>query len=134
MRQILTRQEIDYINAFEGVTHVPPKNCFLNGEALFIVMPGKGGRAIGKRGTNVSRLAKMLRKKIRIVEFDDDPLEFIANLIAPIKGKIYKSSEQEICIEVKSVEKAYIIGRDRHRLKYIQRIVAHYFPIIIKVV
>jgi N utilization substance protein A len=128
---------IGYINTLENVSKVHVKDCFTNrnGQLIFIVEQGEGGKAIGKHGDNIKRLGKILNKSIKIIEYNIDGVKFLNNIIYPIKSENIYIQDNEICIEVKGTqEKALLIGRNQENLKEIQEIITKYFPykIIVK--
>jgi N utilization substance protein A len=132
MRQF-TKQIIDYINLFENLTKARVKDCFVNSIILFIVEEGEIGKAVGKKGKNVFMVSKLIKKKIRVVEFNNDVEIFIKNLIYPVEGKIYKENNL-ISIELsKSSDKGIILGRERKKLQELQDIINKYFDFEIKV-
>ncbi len=73
------------IGLFESQTGVTVKDCMINGNKItFVVKEGQAGMAIGKNGSNVKNLQDMLKKKVEIIEFNNDPLTFISNLLRPL--------------------------------------------------
>ena len=133
MRQF-TKETIDYINLFESLTKSKIKDCFVNNIILFIVEDGYIGRAVGRKGRNVTMISRLIKKRIKLVEFNKSIEIFVKNLIYPIQGKIYKE-DNLVCIELnKSSDKAIILGRDKKNLQELQNIVNKYFDIKIKVI
>ena len=133
MRQ-LTKETISYINLFESLTKAPVKDCFLNDVILFVIKEGNIAKAVGKKGKNVFMISNLLKKRIKLVEFNNDVEIFIKNMIYPIEGKIYKENNL-VCIELnKSSDKAIILGRDKKNLNELQNIVSNYFDVKIKVI
>ena len=133
MRQF-TKETIDYINLFESLTKSKIKDCFVNNIILFIVEDGYIGRAVGRKGRNVTMISRLIKKRIKLVEFNKSIEIFVKNLIYPIQGKIYKENNL-VCIELnKSSDKAIILGRDKKNLQELQNIVNKYFDIKIKVI
>src|SRR3989344_594211 len=133
MRQF-TKETIDYINLFESLTKSKIKDCFVNNIILFIVEDGYIGRAVGRKGRNVTMISRLIKKRIKLVEFNKSIEIFVKNLIYPIQGKIYKE-DNLVCIELnKSSDKAIILGRDKKNLQEMQNIVSNYFDVKIKVI
>lgn len=123
------------MNAFENLTRVGVKDCFLdkNDNLVFVVGFGKAGMAIGRKGDNIKRLGNMLKKKIKVIEFNDNPIKFVANIIQPLKAEI---TEEDKIIIVKAEtmqDKAKLIGRDRQNLKALQILVSKYFDYEVRV-
>lgn len=133
--KIITTEIIGYINLFENLTRSRVKDCYQGINALiFIVYEGEAGKAIGKRGENIKRLTNLLKKRIKVVEFNDNPVKFISNLISPIKTDIHLEGEKTVVIEGRGIKfKQAVLGPERKNLKEIQDIVSHYFNLEIQV-
>jgi N utilization substance protein A len=125
-----------YISLFESLTGAKVKDCVANDSILFIVHENEMGRAIGKSGSNIKRAENALKKKLRLVEFSNDILQFVQNLIYPFKAKEIKEEEGIITIYADDTKtRGMLIGRDRHNINSITEIVKRYFDITeIKVV
>jgi transcription termination/antitermination protein NusA len=90
--------EIRYIALFESMTGAMVKDCIVddeNGKITFLVKRGDMGLAIGKRGSTVSKVQKTVDKGIEVIEHSDDPVEFIANVIAPAKIRSIRILQRE---------------------------------------
>ena len=133
MRQF-TKETINYINLFESLTKAKVRDCFLNKELTFIVEEGYIGKAIGKKGYNVFKMSRLTKKRIRVIEFNDDIILFIKNLISPVESKIYKENNTIFIQPSNSIDKGIIIGRERKNLKEINKILSNYFNVDVKVV
>lgn len=128
-------ETIGYANTFENLTRVGVKDCFLdkNNNLVFIVDFGKAGMAIGKDGSNIKRLSNMLKKRIRVIEFNSDPVKFAANAIHPLKGEI-RQEDKIIIIKADSMQdKAKLIGRNKQNLNALQELVNKYFDYEVKI-
>ncbi len=129
------QQTIGLITMFEKLTGTSVKNCHKDSSIVFIVKEGDIGKAIGKNGKNVQRLTNIIKKPIRIVEYSEDPVQFVKNLTRNTNSKIYKAESGEIIIEpATSKDKGIIFGRDKKNLKYLQDLVAqhHNTPLTVK--
>jgi len=125
---------IGYINVFESVTKAKVKDCYQNKQLVFIVNEGEMGKAIGKKGSNVKRVNNLLKKSVRVVEFNNKPEGFIKNLIMPVKGKVYKEGEREVIIELGSnSDRASVLGKNKNNLKELKEVVNKYFDVDVKV-
>lgn len=119
-----------YISLFESLTGAKVKDCIVNDDVFFIVHENEMGRAIGRGGSNIKRVEEVLKKKIRLAEFNDDACKFVGNLIYPAKAKEIKEEEGIVtilCDDGKT--KGMIIGRDRHNINATTEIVKRYFKI-----
>ncbi len=121
---------MQYISIFESLTSAKVKDCIVNEQILFIVNENDMGKAIGKHGSNVKRIENMMKKRIRLVEFNNDVKQFVQNLIYPVQAKEIKEENGIVsiyCNDIKS--KGILIGRDRHNIKFINDIVKRHFGI-----
>ncbi len=130
-----TSETIGYINLFENLTRSRVKDCYiLKDEVIFIVHEGEAGKAIGRDGVNIKKASMMLKKKIKVVEFNSNPEKFVENMISPQKGKIYMKDDNTLMIEGKGARfKEAVLGRERQNLKELQEIVSNYFGIKVEV-
>ena len=95
-----------------------------------IVEDGYIGKAIGKHGSNVKRIENILKKKIRIIEFNSSVIRFITNIIYPIKVKEITEDKGIVTITgFDKSSKSTLIGRDKKNLLSITSIVKRFFPV-----
>jgi len=130
----LNQEIIGFINIFENITGASVKDCFLEDEKIiFVVNPGSMGLAIGKGGKNINHMSSLLKKPVNVIEFNQDPVQFLRNLLYPIKPKEIKLVDATLVIVAADVkEKGRIYGRERSNLKRIQDIISKYFPVTLK--
>lgn len=125
-------QLIGYINIFENITKTNVKDCFMNNkdQLVFIVNEGQAGKAIGKGGLNAKRLEELLKKKIKVIEFNEDIIKFTANFLSPIKFDDISIDNKEIQIKAKdSKTKGLLIGRDSKNLLQLEQTIKKFFSI-----
>src|SRR3989337_2364294 len=82
----ITGDEMRYIALFESISGRSVKDCIIDEEqerAIFIVNQGQVGVAIGRGGRNIHQLEKMTGKKHEIIEYSEDPAQFIKNALKP---------------------------------------------------
>lgn len=119
-----------YISLFESLTGAKVKDCIVNDNIIFIVHENEMGKAIGKHGSNIKRVENALKKKIKLVEFNNDIIQFVQNLILPVRAKEIKEEDGIVTIygnDTKS--KGILIGRDRNNINLVSDIVKRYFGI-----
>ena len=127
---------IGYINTFEVLTRAKVKDAFFddNNALVFVTAQGEAGKAIGRGGSNVKRIASILKKMIRVIEFNSDDVEFVKNCIFPIKAKNIEKDGSLIKIKTEdSTTKAILIGRNRKNLNNLNSIVKKYFGAEVKI-
>lgn len=124
---------LGFVNVFESLTKAKVKDCFLddnNKQLIFIVEEGEMGKAIGKGGEKIKVVGQALKKNIKVIEFKNDVVKFIENIIYPLKSKIYITDSNIVNIEAQSVmDRGIIIGRDKKNLKKIKDMINKYFNI-----
>jgi N utilization substance protein A len=130
----LDLKTMGYISVFEKYTGSNVKDCFLSGSSLvFIVKEGQIGRAIGKKGINIKNLSKKFKKSLRVIEFSDDAVKFVKNLIYPVKTHVEKRGNKIVISAEDTKTKGFLFGRDKSKLKDMQEIIKRYFDIEISI-
>jgi N utilization substance protein A len=121
-----------YMSLFEGLTNAKVKDCIAGeGRITFIVSENEIGKAIGKNGSNVKRLNKVLNRKIKIVEFNSDIVQFVKNLVFPLKTKEVLLEDKTIkIIPPDSQTRGLLIGRNAKNLRSFEGIIKRYFDIM----
>lgn len=122
---------IKFMSLFESVTRsklkdlVPQENLL-----IFIVEPNEIGRAVGKGGSNVRRLEQYLKKRVKIVEFSPDKLQFIKNMIFPLVAYDIREEDGIVTITGPDMKtKGLLIGRNAHNLRQLENVIRRYFEV-----
>jgi transcription termination/antitermination protein NusA len=119
-----------FISLFESLTRAKVKDCIEGNTLIFVVNHGEIAKAIGKKASNIHKIENVLKRKIKVVEFNDDITIFIKNLIAPIKVEDIQEQEGLVTItDQDKKKKGMIIGRDAINLRNYENIVSRYFTI-----
>jgi N utilization substance protein A len=133
---IYNKEIMKFIAFFEAMTNAPVKDCLVdtNSQLIFIVNKDNMGKAIGRKGSNVRKIESALKRKIKIVEFNPLVIEFVKNLISPLKAEI---SEQNNTLHIRCHDantRSLLIGRDARNIRNYENIVKRYFNKQLKVV
>ena len=112
--------EIRFIALFESMTGAMVKDCILddeNAKVTFVVKNGDMGLAIGKGGSTVTKVKKAIGRGVEIIEHNDDPAQFIRNILSPAELKsikiVEKSNDEKIAIvNTDSSNKRIAIGKN----------------------
>jgi len=121
---------IRLITLFESMTGAKVKDCIPNEKLVFVVEENEMGKAIGRNGSNIRRIENKLKKRIKLVEFNNDVLQFMKNFIYPIEVEDVKQEGRRITIYEKDTgTKAMLIGRERQNINHISDIVKRYFDV-----
>jgi len=113
------------------------KDCFdYNEKILFIVNHGDIRKVVANRGSKIKKLEGMIKKKIKVVEYSDDVVEFLRSFISPIKVVSIENVDNIIEIKADDIRnRGILIGRDRRNLVNLKNIVRKYFDVVdIKIV
>lgn len=119
------------MSIFTDITKTTLKDCVdSDSKILFVVSENQAGKAIGKRGINVKKLEEKFKKKIKITEFSQDPIQFIKNLVHPSKIKGITCDDDIYTITpVDSFTRGLLIGRNAVHLREYENITKRYFNI-----
>lgn len=112
--------EIRYIALFESMTGAMVKDCIIDDElskVTFVVKNGDMGLAIGKGGSTVTKVKRAVDKGVEIIEYNEDPAQFIRNILSPAELKsikvIQKEGQDKIAIvNADSSNKRIAIGKN----------------------
>ncbi len=128
-------QTIGLINMFEKATGAKVKDFFLEGEVLvFVVQPKELRKALEKGGEKIKRLSFVMKKRIRIIEFNEDIEKFALNILYPLRPET-EFKEGVLFIKGKDAkEKGQIFGREKTNFKRIQGLIDKYFKVDVKVI
>lgn len=78
---VLTEEILRYIRLFQQVTHTNAVDCMDTPDKLvFVVEKGQGNIAVGKKGEHVIKMKELTTKDIQVVEYSDDPQQFVMNV------------------------------------------------------
>jgi len=80
----LTSEELGLMSLFQSISGATAKDCIIDNKmnrVVFVVNKGDMGLAIGKKGQSIRTLEKLIGKPVELVEYSDDPKEFIGNAL-----------------------------------------------------
>lgn len=132
-----TSNEMRYIALFESITNASTKDCIVDeeqGRVLFVVSQGQLGIAIGKGGRNVHTLERMTGKKQEIIEYSEDPAQFIRNALKPADVKEVRITERPdgksiAVVNVNPKDKGVAIGKNGRNAERLRFLSKRYFQI-----
>ena len=124
----LDNQTLLHIGLFERITKARVKDCVeAEDKIIFMVDPGFISKAVGKDGENVSKLRKTIGKTIQIIEYSDDPMQFIKSVFHPyeVEGVDIETRGNVLhaTVKVNPALKAKAIGRAGRNLKVCRDII-----------
>jgi len=123
-------ESMELMALFESLTGASVKDCIANEKIIFIIGENDMGKAIGKSGANIKRMENKLKRKIKLVEFSGDVLQFVKNMIYPVEALGISNEEGIITIHGRDTSsKAMLIGRDHQNINHLTGIVKRYFNV-----
>jgi N utilization substance protein A len=133
----ITCDEMRYIALFESISGASVKDCIIDeaeSRAIFIVNPGQVGVAIGKGGRNIHQLEKMTGKKHEIIEYSEDPVQFIKNALKPAAVREVRITEKTdgkkmAVVTINPKDKGVAIGKNGKNAERLRFLAKRYFDI-----
>ena len=129
----LDLRKIQFINMFENLTGAGVLDFYEEENLIFIVKEGDLRQALGRKNENLRRLESMLKKKIRIIEFNKNPEVFLRNFTYPLSLKSINVEKNIATVYSDMKTKGLLIGRDHKNLQLINEVFKRYFDIEVKV-
>ncbi|NWG09561.1 MAG: NusA-like transcription termination signal-binding factor [Nitrososphaerales archaeon] len=80
----LTSEELGLISLFQRISGATSKDCIIDNKMnriIFVVNKGEMGLAIGRGGHAIKTVEKLIGKPVELVEYSEDPKEFLSNAI-----------------------------------------------------
>ena len=132
-----TSTEMRYIALFESITGASVKYCIIDeeqGRAIFVVSEGQIGVAIGKGGRNIHTLERMTGKKHEIIEYSEEPVQFIKNALKPAMVREVRITERSdgktmAVVSVNPRDKGVAIGKNGRNAERLRFLAKRYFQI-----
>ena len=130
----MNNDTIQKINFFENITHAKVKDILDDDKLIVIVENGELRKALGKNNANLNKIERLFRKKLRIIEYDDDPVKFIKHYTYPLKidEVTLNNNILEIRVTDRTV-KGLLIGREGRNLNKLNSLMKDYFNLEIKI-
>ncbi len=132
----LTMEELRYMTLFQDITGVTPKDCIVDesrNTITFIVDPGKSAQAVGRRGSNVRQLSRLLGKNIEIIEWADNLEDFVKNIFMPARvlgtKLVVHPNKKILYVTVDPKDKGIAIGKNGRNVAKARLVLKRYFDI-----
>jgi N utilization substance protein A len=130
---VISQETLRCMQLFESVTSVRAKEVLEEDTVVFLVDKGKLGQAIGKGAHRLKRLEELLKKKVKIVEFDDEE-NFIRNLFKPFPLTSLdirdETAGRVAYVSVEPKDKGKAIGERGKNLHIVKKLVRKYYDIV----
>ena len=133
----LTTDQIRLISLFQNVTKTTARDCLddeKQDKIIFVVNEDKMGLAIGKGGSNIKSLQNILKRRVELIEYSDDPIKFLKNilnskLINEVKLDTKQDGSTQATVIVDQGNKGLVVGREGRNAEKARLFAKRYFDI-----
>jgi N utilization substance protein A len=133
----LTTDQMRLISLFQNVTGASARDCVEDekqNRVIFVVNEGKMGLAIGKGGSHIRNLQNIIKKNVELVEYSDDPIEFLKNmlnskLVMEVKLNKRLDGTTQAIVLVDPKKKGIVVGREGRNAEKARLLARRYFEI-----
>lgn len=132
----LSAEDIRHIAVFEGITGAVVKDCVADeqeNKILFVVKKGDMGLAIGRKGSSILKVKQALGKKVEVLEYSEDAIEFLRNVFHPYRVKnvslTANGSKKVALVSIDDRDKSRAIGRGGSNIKKVKMLASRHHGI-----
>ena len=133
----LTSDELRLMSLFQSVTSATARDCILDEKmdrVIFVVNKGQMGLAIGKGGSTIKQLQNVVARKVELVEFSDDAVEFIRNMlnaemVSEVRITDRSDGSKQAVVTVDARKKGAVVGREGRNAEKARLLAKRYFQI-----
>lgn len=126
------------IAQFENLTGAGARDCVVDekfSRILFVINPGEMGLAIGKKGASVKKASDAFGKKVEVVEYNPDKVQFLRNCFLPVQIQTVTFEQNEegdevAYIEVQPEERGLAIGKEGKNIIKAKKLAFRQFDIV----
>lgn len=125
------------IAQFENLTGAGARDCVVDekfGRILFVINPGEMGLAIGKKGASIKKASDTFGKKVEVVEYNPDKVQFTRNCFLPVQVMTVTFEEDEeggevAYVEVRDDDRGLAIGKEGRNIIKAKKLASRQFDI-----
>ena len=133
----LGSEELGLISLFQNISGATARDCIIDPKVeriIFVVNKGEMGLAIGKAGETIKKVQKMMGKQIELVEWSDEPKQFVINclnpqLVAEIRMSERPDGAKTATVVVDEKKKGAILGKGGRNAEKARLLAKRYFSI-----
>ncbi len=120
-----------HIQLFEKITKISTRYTFVYNNILFFCVPkNQISKAIGKEAVNVKKISSIAKKRVKILALPKEDKEiksFVESIVSPIQFNDIEIKPTEVILTAGAQSKAALLGREKRRLKEMEKIIKDYF-------
>ncbi|MBO5003502.1 NusA-like transcription termination signal-binding factor [Methanocorpusculaceae archaeon] len=134
----ISEDDMRLIAQFENLTGAGARDCVVDekfSRILFVINPGEMGLAIGKKGASVKKASDAFGKKVEVVEYNTDKVQFLRNCFLPVQIQVVTFEQDEdgaevAYIEVQPEDRGLAIGKEGRNIIKAKRLAFRQFDIV----
>ena len=134
----ISEDDMRLIAQFENLTGAGARDCVVDekfSRILFVINPGEMGLAIGKKGASVKKASDAFGKKVEVVEYNPDKVQFLRNCFLPVQIQVVTFEQDEdgaevAYIEVQPEDRGLAIGKEGRNIIKAKRLAFRQFDIV----
>ena len=134
----ISEENMRMIAQYENLTGAGARDCVVDdkfGRILFVINPGEMGLAIGKKGASVKKASDAFGKKVEVVEYNPDKVQFIRSCFLPVQIQTvtFEPGEEEgteiATIDVQPQDRGLAIGKEGRNIIKAKKLALRHFNI-----
>lgn len=134
----ISEDDMRLIAQFENLTGAGARDCVVDekfGRILFVINPGEMGLAIGKKGASVKKASDAFGKKVEVVEYNPDKVQFLRNCFLPVQIQVVTFEQDEdgaevAYIEVQPEDRGLAIGKEGRNIIKAKKLAFRQFDLV----
>ncbi len=134
----ISEDDMRLIAQFENLTGAGARDCVVDekfGRILFVINPGEMGLAIGKKGASVKKASDAFGKKVEVVEYNPDKVQFLRNCFLPVQIQVVtfeqdKDGAEVAYIEVQPEDRGLAIGKEGRNIIKAKKLAFRQFDLV----
>ena len=134
----ISEDDMRLIAQFENLTGAGARDCVVDekfGRILFVINPGEMGLAIGKKGASVKKASDAFGKKVEVVEYNPDKVQFLRNCFLPVQIQTVTFEQNEegdevAYIEVQAEDRGLAIGKEGKNIIKAKKLAFRQFDLV----
>lgn len=134
----ISEDDMRLIAQFENLTGAGARDCVVDekfSRILFVINPGEMGLAIGKKGASVKKASDAFGKKVEVVEYNSDKVQFLRNCFLPVQIQVVTFEQDEdgaevAYIEVRPEDRGLAIGKEGKNIIKAKKLALRQFDIV----
>ncbi len=131
MANVIEMEDLMHIQLFEKITKISTRYTFVYNNILFFCVPkNQISKAIGKEAVNVKKISSIAKKRVKILALPKEDKEiksFVESIVSPIQFNDIEIKPTEVILTAGAQSKAALLGREKRRLKEMEKIIKDYF-------